>query len=367
MVQRSEGGGAVSDRRTDLLERLSGAFGPSGCEREVRRMIAREIGCADAFEVLPIGDLLVKVKGRSEGPKLMFDAHMDEVGFMVESIDDDGFIRFRTLGGIDARVMCGRRVTLGSLDGLKRVPGVISSKPIHLLGGSGKTTPASELYISIGAKNRASAEKYVSVGDYGCFDTDFYRFGDHKLHGKALDDRLGCAVQIEAIHRLTADRPPQDVWFVFNVREEIGLSGAMAAAWRLRPEYAVALEATACADISDVPDGSRIGEQSMGGLISLADGGTIYDDMMAGWAMELAQSRGIKAQYKRMCTGGNDAAGIQRTAAGVRVMALSAPSRYIHSESNVVDERDYFAMIDLVEAMAREISSLDAKVRGICR
>ena len=353
----------MSDTGIDLLMRLSQAFGPTGCETEVRRLIAREIGDADGFEILPIGDLIVKVGGIGEGPRLVFDAHMDEVGFMVESIDDDGFIKFQTLGGIDARVMCGRRVTLGSRDGIRRVSGVISSKPIHLIDDSSRATPASELYISIGAKDRESAEKYVKVGDYGCFATEFYGFGDHKIHGKALDDRLGCAVEIEAIRRLMADRPPQDVWFVFNVREEIGLSGAMAAAWRLRPEYAVALEATACADISGVPVGSRIGKQGEGGLISLADGGTIYDEAMAKWAMDLAVRSGIKAQYKRMCTGGNDAAGLQRTAAGARVMALSAPSRYIHSESNVVDERDYFSMIDLVEAMAREIASLDAKMR----
>ena len=363
MVRRGEGGKAVSDRGIELLRRLSEAFGPSGCERGVRRLIAEEIGGAGETEILPMGDLIVKVEGAGEGPRLIFDAHMDEVGFMVESIDDDGFIRFQTLGGIDARVLCGRRVTLGSADGSRSAPGVISSKPIHHVDDDRKATPASELYISIGAKDRESAEKYVRVGDYGCFDTDFYRFGEHKIHGKALDDRLGCAVQIEAIRRLTANRPPQDVWFVFNVREEIGRSGAMAAAWRLRPEYAVALEATACADISDVPVGSRIGEQGEGGLISLADGGTIYDEMMAKWAMDLALRSGIKAQYKRMCTGGNDAAGIQRAVGGARVMALSAPSRYIHSESNVVDERDYFAMVDLVTAIAREISSLDARIR----
>lgn len=354
----------MNDRGTELLRRLSEAFGPSGCENEARRIIAREIGDADSFELLPIGDLIVRVKGTGNGPRLMFDAHMDEVGFMVESIDDSGFIKFQTLGGIDPRVLCGRRVTLGSLDGLRRIPGVISSRPIHLLGDRGKATPARELYISIGAKDRESAEKYVKVGDFGCFAGNFGRLGEHKLRGKALDDRLGCAVQIEAIRALMADRPPQDVWFVFNVREEIGLSGAMAAAWRIRPDYAVALEATACADISDVPVGSRIGEQGEGGLISLADGGTIYDDTMAGWAMSLAAEKGIKAQYKRMCTGGNDAAAIQRACAGAHVMALSAPARYIHSESNVVDERDYFSMIKLVIEIARNIGSLDERIKS---
>lgn len=354
----------MSDRGIDLLERLSAAFGPSGCEGEVRRLIAREIGDADCFEVLPIGDLLVRVKGSGSGPRLMFDAHMDEVGFMVESIDDSGFIRFQTLGGIDPRVLCGRRVTLGSFDGSRRIQGVISSKPIHLLDDYKKTTPASEMYISIGAKDKASAEKYVRVGDYGCFGSDFFRFGKHKLRGKALDDRLGCAVQIETIRALMAERPPQDVWFVFNVREELGLSGAAAGAWRLKPDYAVALEATACADISDVPEGSRIGEQGEGGLISLADGGTIYDDMMAKWALRLAGDNGIKAQYKRMCTGGNDAAAIQRTCAGAHVMALSAPSRYIHSESNVVDERDYFSMIGLCIAISMNIGGLDASLKA---
>ncbi|HHX53962.1 MAG TPA: M42 family metallopeptidase, partial [Clostridiales bacterium] len=289
--------------------------------------------------------------------RLVFDAHMDEVGFMIRSIGDDGFLSFTTLGGIDTRVLSARRVILGSYDGSRRIFGYITSKPIHLQGGS-DAPGIDSLYIDIGAKNKAEAEKYVLPGDYGVFDSEFIRLGEHKVKGKAFDDRFGCAIMIETIRALKADRPDFDTYFAFSVREELGLHGAAAAAWHVRPDFAVALEATACADLYGAPQGSRIGEQGEGGLISAVDAGAVYDERFVKFAFELAEEYGIKAQPKRLASGSNDSAAYQRSRSGAAVLALSAPSRYIHSASSVIDMRDYESILALAVQIARNVGRL---------
>ena len=346
-------------RGAELLAALSLAFGPSGCENEVRRLIAREIGDADSMTILPIGNLIVRINGkkRDTRPRLVFDAHMDEVGFMIRSIGDDGFLSFTTLGGIDTRVLSARRVILGSYDGSRRIFGYITSKPIHLQGGS-DAPGIDSLYIDIGAKNKAEAEKYVLPGDYGVFDSEFIRLGEHKVKGKAFDDRFGCAIMIETIRALKADRPDFDTYFAFSVREELGLHGAAAAAWHVRPDFAVALEATACADLYGAPQGSRIGEQGEGGLISAVDAGAVYDERFVKFAFELAEEYSIKAQPKRLASGSNDSAAYQRSRSGAAVLALSAPSRYIHSASSVIDMRDYESILALAVQIARNVGRL---------
>lgn len=346
-------------RGAELLAALCLAFGPSGCENEVRRLIAREIGDADSMTTLPIGSFIVRVNGKTRDtrPRLAFDAHMDEVGFMIRSIDDDGFLKFALLGGIDTRVLSARRVTLGSYDGKRRISGYITSKPIHLQSGS-DAPGVDSLYIDIGAKNKAEAEKFVRPGDYGVFDSEFIRLGEHKVKCKAMDDRFGCAVMIEAIRALKAERPDFDTYFAFSVREELGMQGAAAAAWHIRPDYAVALEATACADLYNIPQGSRIGEQGEGGLVSPVDAATVYDERFVKFALDLAAERGIKAQPKRLASGGNDAAAFQRSRDGAAVLALSAPARYIHSANSVVDMRDYESVVALTVQIARNIGRL---------
>lgn len=334
----------------DLIRELCLLFGPSGCEDEVAEFIKGQIsGVCDSLYSDRLGNLIALLgSGESSRRKLMISAHMDEVGFMVTDIDGDGYIRFDTIGGIDESVLSGKHVTLG--DEASRVNGVIASKAIHHKKRSERLdiTPVTSMYIDVGLSSRDDVLKYLNVGSYGTFDSEFIAFGKDKtkIKGKAIDDRLGCALMIETMRSLYGSRKtlPIDIYFCFTVREEIGISGAQVAAQTIAPDFAIVLETTAVADIADLPDASRVALQGEGGVISLLDRGTIYDREFVDTAMRIAKENGIKAQIKKYHSGGNDAKHIHTSGVGVRTLALSAPTRYLHSPACVADLRDYEAM-----------------------
>lgn len=347
----------------NLIRELSLAFGPSGCEDAVRSLIVEQIkGDCDNYTVDKAGNLIAVIRGR--GPdydkknprKLMLSAHMDEVGFMITAITEEGYLKFATVGGIDPRVLCGRHVQVG--DEKRRIHGVIASKAIHLQTSEerSKTTPVKNMYIDIGAKDAEDAGKYVSVGDYAVFDSEFVTFGKDgaKIKGKALDDRAGCAMLIEIMRDFhgTPCNMPFDVYFAFTTCEEVGISGANVAAFGIAPDTAIILEATA---VNDLPGAGRnfVSKQGEGGTLSLCDRGTVYDMGFIDYARQTAEQNGLKCQLKQAFTGGTDAAHIQRSLTGVRVLGLSLPTRYIHSASNVALYEDFEQTYKLVVAMIR--------------
>ena len=347
----------------NLIRELSLCFGPSGCEDAVRALITEQIkGDCDRFTVDNAGNLIAVIRGRGhdydpENPRrLMLSAHMDEVGFMITAITEEGYLKFGTVGGIDPRVMCGRHVQVG--DDKRRVHGVIASKAIHLQTPEerAKTTPVKNMYIDIGARDAEDAKKYVSVGDYAVFDSDFVTFGkdETRMKGKALDDRAGCAMLIEIMRDLRKSPCdlPFDVCFAFTTCEEVGISGANVAAYEIKPDTAIVLEATA---VNDLPGAGRnfVSKQGEGGTLSLCDRGTIYDMGFIDYARQTAEENGLKVQLKQAFTGGTDAAHIQRSLTGVRVLGLSLPTRYIHSASNVALYEDFEQTRKLVAAMIR--------------
>ena len=346
----------------ELIRALSLAFGPSGCEDSVRELITEQIqGECDSLTVDKAGNLIARVNGR--GPdyneinprRVMLAAHMDEVGFMICDITEEGYLKFATVGGMDPRVLCGRHVIVGDK---KRLHGVIASKAIHLQTPEErtKTTPVKNMYIDIGAKSRDEAKKQVSVGDYAVFDSDFVVFGNGgtRIKGKALDDRAGCALLIEIMRDLRANPCPMpfDLYFAFTTCEEVGISGANVAAFGVKPDTAIILEATG---VNDLPGAGRsfVSKQGEGGTLSLCDRGTVYDMGFIDFARQTAEEKGLKVQLKQAFTGGTDAAHIQRSLAGVRVLGLSLPTRYIHSASNVALYEDFEQTCKLVVAMIR--------------
>lgn len=354
------------NKKISLLRELCLAFGPSGCEDNVAELIKQRVSGADECVTDRMGNLIALFRGSGESydpkspRKIMLSAHMDEVGFMVNDIGDDGYIKFATLGGIDPRVLCGRGVSLG--DENNRVRGVIASKAIHLQSPEDRrtVTAADKMYIDIGAKDKDEARRYVRPGDFGTFDTDFVLFGSGRrmVRCKALDDRLGCAVMLNVMSRLaeSGKRPPLDLYFCFTVREEIGFSGAETAANAVRPDFAIVLEATAVADLPGVPESSRAAKLGEGGVISLVDRSTIYDRDLVNFALGTANRRGIAAQMKKYVSGGNDAGHIHRSGGGVRTLALSSPTRYLHSASCVASLDDYCAMEELLLSMIEDWS-----------
>lgn len=348
----------------ELIRELSLAFGPSGCEDAVRDLITEQIlGACDAYTVDKAGNLIARIRGRGldynpDSPRrLMLAAHMDEVGFMITDITEEGYLRFGTVGGIDSRVLPGRHVVVGEK---ARVAGVIASKAIHLQTADErkKLVPLSQMYIDIGATDRADAEKLVSIGDYATFESDFVTFGKdgNRMKGKALDDRAGCAALIEIMRDLRKNPcdMPFDVYFAFTRCEEVGISGASVAAFAIEPDLAMILESTAIHDLPDVAANARVGRLGAGGALSLADRATIYDQNFIAYARRTAEQAEIACQVKESVSGGNDAAHIQRSLDGVRVLALSLPTRYIHSASCVADYRDYESMLALTKAMVRD-------------
>ena len=347
----------------NLIRELSLAFGPSGCEDAVRDTIIEQIkGECDAYTVDKAGNLIAVIRGRGldynpENPRrIMLSAHMDEVGFMITAITEEGYLKFGVVGGMDPRVLCGRHVIVGDK---QKLHGVIASKAIHLQTPEERTkaTPLSKMYIDIGAKDAEDAKKYVSVGDYAVFDSDFVTFGkdNTRMKGKALDDRAGCAMLIEIMRNLHREpcNLPFDVCFAFTCCEEVGISGANVAAFGIQPDTAIILEATA---VNDLPGAGRgfVSKQGEGGTLSLCDRGTIYDMGFINYARQTAEEKGLKVQLKQAFTGGTDAAHIQRALTGVRVLGLSLPTRYIHSASCVALYEDYEQTRDLVIAMLRD-------------
>lgn len=349
----------------ELLQRLCLEFGPSGSEDKVAELIISQIDdICDAYFKDRNGNITAKICGKGlyynkQSPKkLMLSSHMDEVGIMVSEITDDGYLKFETVGGILPSVLSGRNVVILGNSGY--VKGIVASKAIHLqsMEERSKITPISKMYVDIGAKSKEDAEKYVSIGDVGTFDSEFVRFGSEgrKIKSKAIDDRLGCAILIETMREIcTANELAYDVYFTFTCCEEIGISGAQIAAQTIEPDVAVVFESTAVADIAGISESSNVATQGDGGVISIIDRGTIYDKHLIENVLTYAGANEIKAQVKRFVSGGNDAAHISKSAGGVKVLAVSAPTRYIHSQSCVVDINDCESMKALILGLIKDM------------
>lgn len=339
-----------------LLRELSLAFAPSGCETEAVKIIEREISSfVDKISTDNLGNLTAVISsGNGDGKKLMISSHTDEVGFMISEIEDSGILRFSSLGGIDESVLLGKKVKIGD----NRIGGIISSTPYHLIKKSGRLRKpdADSLYIDIGADSKEDAEALVSIGDFATFESDFYEMGPYKIKGKALDDRIGNFIMIKIIKRIRKEidegrRPLFNIYFSFSVREELGYSGAFTAANSIAPDMAIVLETTAVADVFGAQEHLCVAKLGDGGVISPLDRGTIYPKKCVDFALDTARKNGIPAQIKKFISGGNDASHISRSVGGVPVIALSAPTRYLHSPACVADTRDIVSMQDLVYAM----------------
>ena len=331
---------------TEYLERLCQLNGTSGREEQVRAFILEQLSGKAEVTVDPLGNILAFVRGSQRAKKtVMLSAHMDEVGFIITYITDDGYLKFSPVGGIDNKVIVGRAVTVGE----QGIPGVIGIKAIHLTekSDSGKVPEVDSLYIDIGAADKAEAERFVAIGDAAYFVSDFKRMGAHKIKAKAIDDRFGCALLLDLIRNGVS----HDAWFCFLTQEEIGLRGAGVAAYRVRPDYAIVLEATTAADVAGVSEADCVCRQGAGAVVSFMDRRTVYDRALFCHAFSLAQQRGIACQTKTTVAGGNDAGAIHQSGGGVRTIAVSLPCRYIHSATSVADERDMESCRALAQAL----------------
>lgn len=326
-----------------LLKELCSLCGVSGREDAVRDFILEQIKDHCTYTVDPLGNILAHKKGKQPAQKqVLLDAHMDEVGLIVTHVDDEGFLRFDTVGGIDASVLLATRVNVGS------AAGVISCKPVHLTEADErkKYPDVHEMYIDIGATTRAEAEAVVNVGDVATFETVPQPLGDLLL-AKGIDDRAGCAVLIQLLQA----EAEYDFDVSFTVQEEVGLRGARTAGFAKAPDFALVIDATTAADIAGVSPEKTVCKVGGGAVVSFMDKATLYDQPMYRAAMDLAKEKGIAAQPKSYVAGGNNAGAISVSGKGVRTLAVSVPCRYIHSPACVASVEDILAVRDLVKEL----------------
>lgn len=338
----------------DNLEELCRLNGASGDEAKVRDYIKSHIK-ADKVFTDNLGNLIVFKKGRkAPEKKIMFAAHMDEVGFMVTDISEDGFLSFGAVGGINSAVAIGRAMRLERGDG--EIFGVVGTKAIHQQSKDERAKMPSfdEMYLDIGASSGKEAEKLVSRGSYAYFDADFFGFGNGFIKGKAIDDRAGCLIMMDMIN----GEPEYDAWYAFTVQEEIGTRGAKAAAFTIAPDIAIVLETTTACDIAGVSGSKKVCGLGKGAVVSYMDRGTVYDKALFSLAFDTAKANGIAVQTKTLIAGGNDSGSIHVSCGGVRTCAISVPCRYLHSPSCVIKESDYYAVKALAEKMLSAAAEL---------
>lgn len=335
-----------------LLEKLCNACGVSGDEGRVRKIIAEEIKpFADSLETDRLGNLTAFKKGKRSDKKIMLSAHMDEVGFIISKITDTGYLRFKTVGGIDTRVILGKRVVLSG-----GTRGIIGVKAVHLLSkGERSAVPkVSELYIDVGAETKSEAEKYTFIGDYATFDTEYEHLGGSRIKAKAIDDRAGCAV----LAGLLKEVPEYDMYACFTVQEEVGLRGSGVCAYRLRPDAALVLESTTCSDVYKTKPGEQVTVCGGGAALSFMDGRTITDREHLEGLIRMAERNKIPVQLKKTTMGGNDAGSIHLAAEGIVTAGVSVPCRYLHSPAGIADMKDIEAMELFARAYIEEIGGI---------
>lgn len=338
------------EKLIDLLRELCLINAPSGEEYKVSARIKKEIeSFADEVYEDYIGNLITFKKGTDSSKKLMVCAHMDEVGFIVKKITDDGYLKFEEVGEIDPRVILSKEVAVGD----KRVKGVVGSAAIHLTKkDERKNAPQTDaLYIDIGAKDSDEAKKHVSLGDYVSFESGFFVFGNSLISSKGLDDRAGCAVMCFLIK----ENMKYDTYFVFTSGEEIGLRGASAAANALLPDSALVLECTSCADFPNISAQEHVTKMGEGAAISLMDARTIYDKEVATELKKIADEKKIPIQYKKSTAGGNDSGAISLAGKGVKMACLSLPCRNLHAPNSIISIDDLKSMYELSKAYICEV------------
>ena len=322
----------------NLIQKLTETFSPSGNETVICDVIRKEIKAfVDDVSVDALGNLIARKGSKSKnGLKIMLAGHMDEIGLMATHIDGNGFIRFTGLGGIRLTGLTGSRVRF--MDG---TPGIIGAERLTDLT---KAPSLEQCFIDVGASSRKDCP--VKVGDVCAFDRPFLDLGNRMI-AKSMDDRIGCAVMIEALRTMKAS--PHELYFVFTTQEEVGLRGATTSAFGVDPELALSVDVTTT---GDTPKGSKM-EVSLGNgpAVKVKDGGMLADPRIVNWMIRTAEKAKIPFQREVLEGGTTDARAMQVARAGIPAGCLSVPTRYVHSPSEMVDTADVQNSVKLLVAL----------------
>lgn len=332
----------------DMLRALTQTPGIASREDKVRDVVATYLGpLVDDLSVDALGNLIGHRKG-SGGPRIAIAAHIDEIGFLVRHVDDNGFLRVQRVGGFDPRVLVAQRVQVHTRTG-NSLPGVFqpASKPIHLMQpGEAKDLKLEDLFVDLGMTGDVVKEQ-VRIGDMVTLDRNLIAVGDTVV-SKALDDRLGVYVMIQAV--MKAVDSTAEIFAIATTQEEIGLRGAQASAYNLDPDIAIALDVTIAGDIPGGTPDAYVTKLGAGTAIKILDSSQIANPMIVDHLRDLAEERGIAHQLEILPFGGTDAGAFQTSRGGMATGTISIPTRYVHTVNEMAHVNDIQASVDLLAA-----------------
>jgi putative aminopeptidase FrvX len=329
-----------------LLKEICETPGAPGFEKRIRDLVLREVEpLVDKVSIDTMGNLVAFRKGK-EDKRIMVAAHMDEISFIVTHIDEDGFVRFHTLGGFDPKTLTAQRVIV---HGEKDLMGVMGSKPIHLMPPEerGKSMRIQDYYVDLGM-DKEEVEKWISIGDPITRERQLIEMGDC-VNAKSLDNRVSVYILIEVLKRLKEEVPPHDIYAVFTVQEEVGLRGAISAAHAINPHFGLGLDVTIAFDVPGAQPHEMVTRLGKGAAIKVMDGSTICDHRMVKYLKKIARENQVDWQAEILPAGGTDTAGIQRYGKnGAIAGAISIPTRHIHQVIEMAHKKDIFDCIQLL-------------------
>jgi endoglucanase len=337
-----------------LLQKICKAPGVSGFERRIRELVLNEVRpLADEVNIDNMGNVVAILRGRDR-KRVMVAAHMDEIGFIVNHIDEHGFIRFLPLGGFDPKTLTAQRVIV---HGREDLVGVMGCKPIHIMKQEERTkvVPISDYFIDLGLP-KDKVEELIGIGDPITRERELIAIGNC-VTGKSLDNRVSVFILIETLRRLKEQDLPYDLYATFTVQEEVGLRGAMGSAGHIDPDFGFGLDVTIAYDVPGHTPQDRVTRLGKGAAIKVLDGSVISDYRMVAYLKEVAGRHDIPYQLELLPAGGTDTAAVQRYGKkGSIAGAISIPLRNMHQVTEMADTSDIAACIDL---LAAGISELD--------
>jgi putative aminopeptidase FrvX len=349
--------------KTALLKELSELPGISGYEDKVRDFIIKQIKGKAKVEVDALGNVIATVTGREKGPTVMLAAHMDEVGLIVKYIEKQGVLRFVKVGGIDDRILLDQRVVIWTKNG--PVYGMIESRPPHIQKKEeqGKIMKHDELFIDVGAKDDKELQRLgIQKGDFATFDSKFISLTDKTFMGKAFDNRLGVYLLIEAINNF---KPKKGIfYFVFSTQEETGLKGARTAAFKLDPDYAIAVDTTIAGGVPSVKPQETDLQLGKGPSITYleAEGhGAMVPQSMRRFLIGLAKKAKLDYQVEIIEGGMTEAAIIQLVREGILAGGISVPVRSLHAANTICHKKDIDTTLKLIGEIIKNCDKLKVK------
>lgn len=340
----------------ELLKKICEAPGVPGYESRIRKIILDEVTpLVDSVKVDNMGNVIALKKGKSDEKRAMVGAHMDEIGFIVTHIDEQGFVRFTTLGGFDPKTLTAQRVII---HGKKDIIGVMGTKPIHVMSPAerNKMPKIKDFYIDLGM-NKEEVEKIVSIGDPITRERELIEMGDC-VNCKSIDNRVSVFILIESLRNLKTI--PYDVYGVFTVQEEVGIRGANVAAHTINPDFGFGLDTTIAFDLPGAQAHEKVTSLGEGTAIKIMDAMTICDYRMVDYMKKTADKKKIKWQPELLTAGGTDTAGIQRMGKNGAISgAVSIPTRHLHQVIEMAHKADIDGSIDLLKACLEGLDKYD--------